>query len=95
MKKRYFVILFVIGLIALSFVPFISPVRPFIQLPGEVWPGTQDWPFFGTVLGGMTNTFASALVAWLVSYGRHAFLYPLFYRLLPGWNLFQGQERAA
>ena len=66
MKKRYFVILFVIGLIALSFVPFISPVRPFIQLPGEVWPGTQDWPFFGTVLGGMTNTFASALVAWLV-----------------------------
>ena len=36
-----------------------------------------------------------ALVAWLVSYGRNAFLYPLFYRLLPGWNLFQGQERAA
>ncbi|MEZ4767828.1 MAG: glycosyltransferase family 39 protein [Caldilineales bacterium] len=36
-----------------------------------------------------------ALVAWLVSYGRNAFLYPVFYRLLPGWNLFQGQERAA
>ena len=35
------------------------------------------------------------LVALLVSYGRNAFLYPLFYRLLPGWNLFQGQERAA
>ncbi|MCA9916408.1 MAG: F0F1 ATP synthase subunit A [Anaerolineales bacterium] len=58
--------MFVIGMITLSVIPFISPVRPFIQLPGEVWPGTQDWPFFGTVLGGMTNTFASALVAWLV-----------------------------
>lgn len=66
MKKRYFIILFVIGLLALSFVPFISPVRPFIQLPGEVWPGTKDWPFIGTVLGGMTNTFASALFAWLI-----------------------------
>lgn len=66
MKKRYIIILFVIGLLALSFVPFISPVRPFIQLPGEVWPGTKDWPLIGTVLGGMTNTFASALFAWLV-----------------------------
>ena len=66
MKKRYIIILFVIGLLALSFVPFISPVRPFIQLPGEVWPGTQNWPFIGTVLGGMTNTFASTLAAWLV-----------------------------
>lgn len=36
-----------------------------------------------------------ALLALLVSYGRNAFLYPIFYRLLPGWNLFQGQERAA
>ncbi|GJM40188.1 MAG: hypothetical protein DHS20C20_04700 [Ardenticatenaceae bacterium] len=66
MKKRYFVILFVIGLLALSFVPFISPVRPFIQLPGEIWPGSQEWPLIGTVLGGMTNTFASTLAAWLV-----------------------------
>ncbi len=66
MKKRYIIILFVIGLLALSFVPFISPVRPFIQLPGEVWPGSQNWPFIGTVLGGMTNTFASTLAAWFV-----------------------------
>lgn len=66
MKKRYIIILFVIGLLALSFVPFIAPVRPFIQLPGEVWPGSQNWPFIGTVLGGMTNTFASTLAAWLV-----------------------------
>ena len=66
MKKRYIIILFVIGLLALSFVPFLSPVRPFIQLPGEIWPGSQEWPFIGTVLGGMTNTFASTLAAWLV-----------------------------
>lgn len=66
MKKRYIIILFVIGMIALSAVPFLSPVRPFIQLPGEVWPGTKDWPFIGTVLGGMTNTFASAVFAWII-----------------------------
>lgn len=66
MKKRYIIILFVIGLLTLSFVPFIQPVRPFIQLPGEIWPGTKDWPLIGTVLGGMTNTFASALFAWIV-----------------------------
>ncbi len=34
-------------------------------------------------------------VAWLLSYGRSGFLFPLFYRVVPGWNLFQGQERAA
>ena len=66
MKKRYIIILFVIGLLALSFVPFIQPVRPFIQLPGEIWPGSQNWPVIGTLLGGMTNTFASTLMAWLV-----------------------------
>jgi F-type H+-transporting ATPase subunit a len=66
MKKRYIIILFVIGMIALSAVPFLNPVRPFIQLPGEVWPGTKDWPFIGTVLGGMTNTFASAVFAWII-----------------------------
>lgn len=35
------------------------------------------------------------LVGLLLSYGQHSFLYPLFYRYLPGWNLFRGQERAA
>ena len=34
-------------------------------------------------------------IALLVSYGRNGFLFPLLYRWLPGWNLFQGQERAA
>ncbi len=34
-------------------------------------------------------------LALLVSYGRYGFLFPLIYRWLPGWNLFQGQERLA
>ncbi len=36
-----------------------------------------------------------ALIALLLSYGGNAFLYPIFYRLAPGWNLFRGQERVA
>jgi len=31
----------------------------------------------------------------LLSYGDNSFLYPIFYRIAPGWNLFRGQERAA
>ncbi len=36
-----------------------------------------------------------ALVALLLSYGGNGFLYPLFYRFAPGFDLFRGQERAA
>src|SRR5690606_26940282 len=32
------------------------------------------------------------LLALLVSYGGNGFLYPLFYRWVPGWRLFRGQE---
>jgi hypothetical protein len=35
------------------------------------------------------------LAALLLAHGGNAFLYPLFYRFAPGWNLFRGQERAA
>ncbi len=38
---------------------------------------------------------ALTVLALLVSYGQNGFLYPLFYRWLPGWSLFRGQERAA
>ena len=38
---------------------------------------------------------ALGLVGLLVAYGNNGFLYPLFYRLAPGWTLFRGQERAA
>jgi hypothetical protein len=36
-----------------------------------------------------------ALVALLLSYGGNGFLYPIFYRFAPGFDLFRGQERAA
>jgi hypothetical protein len=36
-----------------------------------------------------------ALVGLLLAYGDNSFLYPIFYRLAPGWGLFRGQERAA
>ena len=38
---------------------------------------------------------ALALLALLVSFGNHGFLYPVLYRWAPGWALFRGQERAA
>lgn len=34
-------------------------------------------------------------IALLLSFGGNGFLYPLFYHLAPGFNLFRGQERAA
>lgn len=36
-----------------------------------------------------------ALVALLLSFGRHTFVYGLFYLFVPGFQLFQSQERAA
>ena len=36
-----------------------------------------------------------AVLALLLAYGGNGFLYPVFYRIAPGWNLFRGQERAA
>lgn len=66
-KKRYVIILAVILMIVLgSVVPATKPVRPFIQLPGEIYPGSQDWPIIGDLFGGLTNTFMSALMAWIV-----------------------------
>jgi hypothetical protein len=38
---------------------------------------------------------ATALFGLLASYGDNGFLYPLLYRIAPGWDLFRGQERAA
>ena len=36
-----------------------------------------------------------AVLALLASYGSNGFLYPILYRLAPGWSMFRGQERAA
>lgn len=66
-KKRYIVILCVILLIILgSFVNFTKPVLPYIQLPGETYPGSYNWPIVGTLFGdqGLTNTFMASLVAY-------------------------------
>lgn len=45
--------------------------------------------------GGVFFFLALALLALLLSFGDNAFLYPLFYRWAPGFDLFRGQERAA
>ena len=68
-KKRYIVILCVILLFILgSFVKFTKPVLPFIQLPGETYPGSGHWPIVGTLFGdqGLTNTFMASLVAYVL-----------------------------
>jgi len=66
-KKRYVVILCVLLLLILgSFVAFTKPVLPVIQVPGEVYPGTQTWPIVGTLFGGLTNTFMASLVAYIL-----------------------------
>lgn len=44
---------------------------------------------------GTAFFLALAVLALLLSYGGNGLLYPVFYRLAPGWNLFRGQERAA
>lgn len=45
----------------------LAPVRPFIQLPGEVW---WRWPEGSPLIGpfsyGITNTFTAAIFAWIV-----------------------------
>lgn len=66
-KKRYVILLCVVLLIVLgTIVPLTRPVLPYIQLPGEVYPGTQNWPIIGPIFGGITNTFMSAVVAWIL-----------------------------
>jgi F-type H+-transporting ATPase subunit a len=39
---------------------------PFIQLPGEVYPGTQNLPVIGDIFGGLTNTFMASVVAYIL-----------------------------
>ena len=51
---------------------------------GLARPTARVWFWLGT-----------GVVALLLSFGGHAFLFPLFYRFLPGWTLFRSQERAA
>jgi F-type H+-transporting ATPase subunit a len=69
MKKRYIILLCVILLLVLgSIVAFTKPSLPYIQLPGETYPGSQNWPIIGTLFGpqGLTNTFMASLVAYVL-----------------------------
>ena len=66
-KKRYIILLAVLLLLVLgSFVAFTKPVLPYIQLPGEIYPGTEDWPIIGDLFGGLTNTFMASVVAYVL-----------------------------
>lgn len=64
MKKRYFALLAIAVLFALSFV--LKPVRPFIQLPGECYPGDFSMKVIGSIPGFpcWTNTFSATLLTW-------------------------------
>jgi F-type H+-transporting ATPase subunit a len=72
MKKRYLIGLALIGLVAVTFVPLIKPVRPYIQLAGEAYPA-----IFPTFLGvGVLNTFVATLLAYLLLFLLPAILRP-------------------
>ncbi len=65
-KKRYIILGCALLMIIFgSIVAYTRPVLPFIQLPGEVYPGTEGWlPEFLFNSTGFTNTFAATLLAW-------------------------------
>ncbi|MEZ4656020.1 MAG: hypothetical protein R2911_00435 [Caldilineaceae bacterium] len=52
----------------------------------RAWPTQRSLVLFFGLLG---------LMALLLSYGDNGFLYPIFYKIAPGWSYFRGQERAA
>ena len=66
MKRRYIVGLCLLGLAFLTadkgYFLNIGPVRPFIQLPGEAYPGTA-YGFWGV---GVLNTFLASVLVYLI-----------------------------
>lgn len=67
-KKRYILLLIVVLMIVFgSIIAYTRPVLPFIQLPGEPYPGTEGlMPAFLFNNAGLLNTFVATLVAWAV-----------------------------
>lgn len=61
MKKRHVILILLVFVIAQSFIRVLTPVRPIIQLPGEIV-FARGLP----VLGGITNTFIASLVAFVL-----------------------------
>jgi hypothetical protein len=69
---------------------------PALMLSGAALLGLRRHRDKRTGVGAATLFFAVlALAALLLAYGGNAFLYPIFYRIAPGWDWFRGQERAA
>lgn len=68
MKKRHILLILIVGMIIFgSFIAYTKPVLPFIQLPGEPYPGTVGMmPAFLFNKAGLLNTFMATLVAWIV-----------------------------
>lgn len=68
MKKRYILLLLIVLMIVFgSVIAYTKPVLPFIQLPGEPYPGTEGWmPSFLFNNAGLLNTFVAAVVSWIV-----------------------------
>ncbi len=68
MKKRYILLILIALMIVFgSVIAYTKPVLPFIQLPGEPYPGTEGMmPAFLFNNAGLLNTFVAALVAWVV-----------------------------
>ena len=64
--RRYILLIVVILMILFgSVIAYTKPVLPFIQLPGEVYPGTEGLlPSFLFNNTGITNTFMATLLAW-------------------------------
>ena len=60
----------------------LAPAGDGMAAPVEALAPPTIWPILG-------------LAALLLSLGRHAFAFDLFYLLAPGFDLFRGQERAA
>ncbi len=78
MKKRYILLILIVLMIVFgSVIAYTKPVLPFIQLPGEPYPGTEGlMPAFLFNNAGLTNTFVSTLLAWaivlLIAFGLRA-----------------------
>ena len=53
------------------------------------------WRFRRPLLGHVGFWLIVAVVSLVLALGRHGFLYPLFYRFAPGFDLFRHQERIA
>lgn len=63
MKKRHIIYLCVLGLLLLSFIPLLAPVRPYIQLPGELVVRFET-PILG--IPGITNTVIATVLTFII-----------------------------